>query len=101
MLVVVIERTLWSVALLLLLFFPAGFSLIRTLLDFCRWECSVTQPVQRTVLWPASWLPAVDKSRGLSRLKFSGFRKFTMSVFNMSRHDALHLDESLNADDVF
>ena len=37
---------------------------VRTLFDCCRWTCRVTQPVQRTPLWPASWLPAVDKSRG-------------------------------------
>ena len=36
----------------------------RTLFDCGRWTCSVTQVVQRTPLWPASWLPAVDKSRG-------------------------------------
>ena len=36
---------------------------VRTLFDCCRWECRVTQPVQRTLLWPASWLLAVDKSR--------------------------------------
>ena len=34
---------------------------VRTLFDCCRWSCRVTQPVQRTSLWPASWLPAVDK----------------------------------------
>ena len=37
---------------------------VRTLFDCCRWECWVTQPVQRTPLWPASWLPAVNTGRG-------------------------------------
>ena len=37
---------------------------VGTLFDCCRWSCRVTQPVQRTPLWPASWLPAVDKGRG-------------------------------------
>ena len=37
---------------------------VRTLFDCCRWDCRVTQPVRCTPLWPASWLPAVDKSRG-------------------------------------
>ena len=37
---------------------------VRTLFDCCRWTSRVTQPVQRNPLWPASWLPAVDKSRG-------------------------------------
>ena len=37
---------------------------VRALFDCCRWTCRVRQPVQRTPPWPASWLPAVDKSRG-------------------------------------
>ena len=37
---------------------------VRTLFDCCRWSYRVTQPVQRTPLWPASWLPVVDKGRG-------------------------------------
>ena len=37
---------------------------VRTFFDCCRWTCRVTQPVQRTHLRPASWLPAVDKVRG-------------------------------------
>ena len=37
---------------------------VRTLFDCCRWVSRVTQPVLRTTLWPASWLPAVDKGRG-------------------------------------
>ena len=44
-----------------------GFRLILRLGPFLncdRWSCRVTQPVRRTPLWPASWLPAVDKSRG-------------------------------------
>ena len=28
---------------------------VRTLFDYGRWSCKVTQPVQRTPLWPASW----------------------------------------------
>ena len=37
---------------------------VRALFDYGRWSCSVTQPVRFSPLWPASWLPAVDKSRG-------------------------------------
>ena len=37
---------------------------IRALFDCGRWESWVTQPVRCTPLWPASWLPAIDKSRG-------------------------------------
>ena len=69
------RRDLMVVALLLLLllFFPCSVQplgciaphlAVRTLFDCCRWTCRVTQPVQRTPLWPASWLPAVDKNRG-------------------------------------
>ena len=36
---------------------------VRTHFECTRWTCRVTQPVQRTPLRPASWLPAVDKSR--------------------------------------
>ena len=32
--------------------------------DCVRWICQVNQPVQSTPLWPASWLPAINKSRG-------------------------------------
>ena len=37
---------------------------VRTLFDCCSWTGRVTQPVQRTPLWPVSWLPALVKSRG-------------------------------------
>ena len=36
----------------------------RALFDYDRWSCCVTQPLRFSPLWPASWLPAVDKSRG-------------------------------------
>ena len=109
-LLVVIAGTLRLVVLLLLLlFFPAGFSLIgglHTILrsdsfDYCRLECWVTQPVQRTLLLPASCCLLLIRVGVPSRLRFKGFERFMMSVFSfMSRHDALHLDESLNANDI-
>ena len=37
---------------------------VRTLFDSDRWCCRVSQPVRFSPLWPASWLLAVDKSRG-------------------------------------
>ena len=40
---------------------------VRTYFDCGRWACKVTQPVQYTPLWPASWLPAVVRVRVLSR----------------------------------
>ena len=56
---------------------------VRTLFDCCRWTCSVTQAFQRTSLWPASWLPAVDKGRVPSLLRFGGFGRFMMSIFSL------------------
>ena len=56
---------------------------VRTLFDCCRWTCSVTQVVQRTPLWPASWLPAVDKSRSSKSVGFRGFGRFMMSVSSL------------------
>ena len=37
---------------------------VRTCFDYSRWLAKVSLPVQRTPLWPASWLPVLDKSRG-------------------------------------
>ena len=37
---------------------------VRALFDCGRWDSWVTQPVRCTSLWPASWLPVVDKTRG-------------------------------------
>ena len=36
---------------------------VRTHFECTRWTSRVTQPVQRTPLWPASWLPPLDKRR--------------------------------------
>ena len=97
------------VLLLLLLFFFVGFSLIRwiaphlavrALFDCGRWESWVTQPVQCTPLWPASW-PAVEKGRSS---KFAEVQR-VWEVYDerlqfMSRRDASLLDESLGLDDV-
>ena len=56
---------------------------VRALFDYGRWESWVTQPVRCTLLWPASWLPAVDKSRVLSLLRFRGFGRFMLSGFSL------------------
>ena len=37
---------------------------VRALFDYDRWSCCVTQPIRCTPLWPASWLPVLDESRG-------------------------------------
>ena len=45
----------------------------RTCFENSRWLAKVSLPVQRTPLWPASWLPVIDKSRGCPRLlRFRG-----------------------------
>ena len=74
---------------------------VRTLFDCCRWTGRVTQPVQRTPLWPASWLPAVDKGRGSKSLEVQRvWEVYDERLQFMSRQDALLLDESLDAGDV-
>ena len=103
-----IEGTLLLVVLLLpLLFFLARFSLIGGLLsilryglffDCCRWESQVTQPVQRTHFWPASWLPANDKSRVSKSVEVQSVWEIYDEVLQfMSRQDASLLDESLES----
>ena len=74
---------------------------VRTLFDCCRWECRVTQPVQRTPLWPASSLPANDKSRGSKSVEVQRvWEVYDERLQFMSRQDASLLDGSLDADDV-
>ena len=53
---------------------------VRAFFDYSCWSCLVTQPVRFSPLWPAFWLLAIDKSRGLSRLRFVGSGKFMMIV---------------------
>ena len=72
-----------------------------TLFDCCRWSCRVTQPVQRTPLWPASWLPALDKGRSSKSVEVQRvWEVYDERLQFMSRQDALLLDESLGAGDV-
>ena len=74
---------------------------VRTLFGCCRWTCQVTQPVQRTPLWPASWLPASVKSRGSKSVEVQRvWEVYEERLQFMSRQDALQLDESLDAGDV-
>ena len=62
---------------------------------------SVTQPVQRSSLWPASWLPAVDKCRGSKSVEFQEvWEVYDGRLHYISRQDAVRLDESLDAGDV-
>ena len=57
--------------------------------------------MQRTLLWPASWLPFVDKGRGYKSVEVQRvWEVYDERLQFMSRQDALLLDESLGADDV-
>ena len=61
----------------------------------------MTQPVQRTPLWSASWLLAVDKSRGSKSVKVQRvWEIYDDRLQFMSRQDALLLNVSLDAGDV-
>ena len=52
-------------------------------------------------LWPASWLPAVDRSRGSKSVGVrSVWEVYDDRLQFVSRQDAQRLDESLDADDV-
>ena len=74
---------------------------VRTLYDYDRWSCRVTQPTRFSPLWPASWLPAIDKSRGSKPVEVQRVCEvYDDRLQFMSRQDALLLDESLNAGDV-
>ena len=74
---------------------------VRALFDCGRWESWVTQPVHCTPLWPASWLPAIDKSRGSKSVEVQRvWEIYDERLQLMSRQDASLLDESLGLDDV-
>ena len=69
--------------------------------DYGRWACRVSQPVQGTPLWHASWLPAIDKSRRSRSVEVQRvWEVYGDRLQFMSRHDAIQLDESLDADEV-
>ena len=74
---------------------------VRTLFDYDRWSCRVTQPVRFSPLWLASWLPAVDKSRGFKSVEVQRvWEIYDDRLQSMSQRDALLLNESLEAGDV-
>ena len=74
---------------------------IRALFDCGRWESWVTQPVRCTPLWPASWLPAIDKSRGSKSVEVQRvWEIYHERLQFMSCRDASLLDESLGRGDV-
>ena len=74
---------------------------VRTIFACHRWTCKATQPIQRTLLWPASWLTAVDKSRGSKSVEVQRvWEIYDDRLQFMSRADATLLDESVNNGDV-
>ena len=74
---------------------------VRAHFDYGRWDAWVVQPVRCTPLWPASWLPIVDKSRGSKSAEVQRvWEVYDERLQFMSRRDALLLDESLGLDDV-
>ena len=65
------------------------------------WTCRVSQPVKRTPLWPASWLPALDKTCGSKSVEVQRvWEIYDERLQFMSREDALGLDEALLCGDV-
>ena len=57
---------------------------VRTFFDCGRWASRVTQPTRYTPLWPAFWLPPVDKSRGSKSAEVhSGFER-SMTVYDQT-----------------
>ena len=63
---------------------------------YSSWTCQVSQPVRCTPLWPASWLPALDKSRGSKSIEVQKvWDVYDERLQFMSREDALRLDDAL------
>ena len=61
----------------------------------------VTQPVRFSPLWPATWLPAIDKSRGSKSVEVRRvWEIYDDRLQFMSQRDAFLLNESLDAGDV-
>ena len=61
----------------------------------------VSQPVKRTPLWPASWVPAIDKSRSSKSVEVQRvWEIYDERLQFMSREDAMGLDEALFRGDV-
>ena len=74
---------------------------VHVLFDYGRWESWVTQPVRCTPLWPASWIPVVEKSRGSKSVEVQRvWEIYDERLQFMSRQDASLLDESLDQNDV-
>ena len=74
---------------------------VRASFLYSSWTVRVSQPVKRTPLWPASWLPALDKTRGSKSVEVQRvWEVYDERLQFMSREDALGLDEALLRGDV-
>ena len=74
---------------------------VRAHFEYSRWVSGVSQPVQRTPLWPASWLPVLDKSRGSKSAEIQRvWGIYDDRLQFMTRDDALGLDGVLEDGDV-
>ena len=58
---------------------------VRTCFDYSRWLARVSLLVQRSLLWPASWLPVLDRVEGLRLLRFRGFGIYMMMGSSLCR----------------
>ena len=71
---------------------------VRTHFQYSR---CVSWVSQRTPLWPASWLPMLDKSRGSKSAEVQRvWGVYDDRLQFMTRDDALNLDEALRSGDV-
>ena len=74
---------------------------VRTCFDYFRWLAKVSLPVQRTPLWPASWLLGFNKGRGSKAAEVQRvWDTYDDRLQFMSRDDALNLDGALDSGDV-
>ena len=74
---------------------------VRASFLYSSWTCQVSQPVKRTPLWPASWLPALDKTRSSGSVEVQRvWEIYDERLQFMSREDALGLDGALLCGDV-
>ena len=74
---------------------------VRASFLYSSWTCQVSQSVKRTPLWPASWLPALDKTRGSKSVEVQRvWEIYDERLQFMSREDALGLDSALLCGDV-
>ena len=74
---------------------------VRASFLYSSWTGQVSQPVRRTPLWLASWLPAIDKTRGSKSVEVQRvWEIYDERLQFMSREDALGLDEALLRGDV-